>query len=41
MPAQGLNHEQTHSLVNEWKPYLLVLYTGQMSEANDIDFSDK
>ena len=36
MPAQGLNHEQTHSLVNEWKPDFLVLYKGQMSEASKL-----
>ncbi|OGS20850.1 MAG: hypothetical protein A3J83_06485 [Elusimicrobia bacterium RIFOXYA2_FULL_40_6] len=39
-PAQYLDHEKTKQIILEYKPDLLVLYTGHMSEQNDIDFAD-
>lgn len=39
-PSQGLNHEQTGEIIKEFRPELFVLYTGRMSETNDIEFAD-
>ncbi|MBU4333531.1 MAG: hypothetical protein KKD07_03710, partial [Candidatus Omnitrophica bacterium] len=39
-PAAGLNHDQTKIIVEEWCPSLIVLYTGRMSEDNDIEFAE-
>jgi len=40
-PASHLNHEDTASLVLEYKPDMIVLYTGFMSEENDLQFGDR
>lgn len=40
-PAHGYDHDMTFSMVKEGKPDLLVVYTGVMSEANDIAFADR
>jgi anaerobic magnesium-protoporphyrin IX monomethyl ester cyclase len=39
-PSNYLTHEQTKLIIREYKPDLLVLYTGYMSEQNDLDFAD-
>ncbi|HBG60276.1 MAG TPA: hypothetical protein DDX37_00310 [Candidatus Omnitrophica bacterium] len=39
-PAAGLNHSQTKIMIEEWCPNLIVLYTGRMSEDNDIAFAE-
>lgn len=39
-PAYGLNHRQTEALYLDYKPDLLVIYTGAKSEGNDIKFTD-
>ncbi len=39
-PAHHLDHEATRRIVREYKPDFLVVYTGRMSEENDIDFAD-
>jgi radical SAM superfamily enzyme YgiQ (UPF0313 family) len=39
-PAHHLDHESTRQVVRRYKPDLLVVYTGRMSENNDIDLAD-
>ncbi len=39
-PAHHLDHANARRLVLDFKPDLLVLYTGRMSEENDLDFAD-
>jgi len=39
-PAHYLDHEATRRIVREFRPDLLVLYTGLKSEANDLEFAD-
>lgn len=39
-PAHYLDHEATRQLVREYRPDLLVLYTGFKSEENDLQFAD-
>ena len=39
-PAHYLTHEDTRKIVHDYKPELLVLYTGSMSEENDLEFAD-
>ena len=39
-PAHRLSHEATRSIVREFKPDLLVLYTGRLSEENDLAFAE-
>jgi anaerobic magnesium-protoporphyrin IX monomethyl ester cyclase len=39
-PAHGLDHETTRKQIQEFKPELLVLYTGRQSEDNDIQFAE-
>lgn len=39
-PAHGLDHAATRRLVRNYQPDLLVLYTGRMSEQNDLDFAE-
>ena len=39
-PAHGLDHEATRKLVQEFKPGLLVVYSGRQSEDNDIQFAE-
>jgi radical SAM superfamily enzyme YgiQ (UPF0313 family) len=40
-PAHGLDHEATARLLRELRPELLVLYTGRMSEENDLAFGNR
>lgn len=40
-PAYGLNHDQTEAIFLEYKPDLLVVYTGTKSEDNDISFTER
>lgn len=40
-PAYGLTHSQTRNMIAEFKPDLIVVYTGHKSEQNDIDFTDE
>ncbi|MEW5717357.1 MAG: radical SAM protein [Chloroflexota bacterium] len=39
-PAHYLDHDATRRIVREYRPDLLVLYTGYMSEENDLAFAD-
>ncbi len=39
-PSQRLNHEQARKIATDYRPDLLVLYTGLMSEKNDLEFTD-
>ena len=40
-PAYGLNHDQTEQLYLQFKPDVVMIYTGRMSEANDVAFTDR
>ncbi len=40
-PAHGWNHEQTREIITRFHPDLIVLYTGLMSETNDLEFADR
>lgn len=40
-PAYNLNHQETEQLIIDYKPDWLVVYTGRLSEDNDIEFADK
>ena len=40
-PANALSHDETEKLIIDFKPDLLVLYTGKMSEVNDLEFVDR
>jgi len=40
-PAYGLDHEAAEEAIIEFRPDLLVVYTGRLSEANDIAFADR
>ena len=40
-PAHYMDHDETEKLVREFKPDLLVLYTGRLSEDNDINMGDR
>jgi len=39
-PAHYLDHEATRQVVRAFRPDLLVLYTGRLSERNDLDFAE-
>ncbi len=39
-PAHYLDHNTTKQIVLSYKPDLIVLYTGNMSEENDIEFTE-
>ncbi|MBI4790097.1 MAG: radical SAM protein [Chloroflexi bacterium] len=39
-PAHYLDHAATRRIVRDYRPDLLVLYTGYMSEENDLAFAD-
>ncbi len=39
-PAHHLDHEATRRIVREFRPELLVLYTGRLSEQNDLEFAE-
>jgi len=38
-PSYGLSHDETKRIVWEYKPDLLLIYTGQKSEQNDIELT--
>jgi len=40
-PAYGLDHQETQRLALEFRPDFLVVYTGRLSEDNDVSFADK
>lgn len=40
-PAHYLNHAETYQIVQDYEPDLIVLYTGFMSEKNDLVFTDR
>lgn len=40
-PAYGYNHTQTKKLIIEYRPELLVVYSGMRSEDNDIRFAEE
>ncbi|MBF0152941.1 MAG: radical SAM protein [Magnetococcales bacterium] len=40
-PAAGLTHQETECLFLEFRPDLLVVYTGQLSEDNDVALTDR
>ncbi len=39
-PAEGLDHNSVYSIVKDYRPEMIVLYTGFMSEENDLRFAD-
>lgn len=39
-PAHYLDHETTRQIVRDFRPGLLVLYTGRLSEQNDLDLAE-
>ena len=39
-PAHYLDHEATRGIAREFRPDLLVLYTGRLSEQNDLDLAE-
>jgi len=39
-PAHYLDHDETRRIVLDYRPDLLVVYTGRMSEENDIAFAE-
>jgi len=39
-PSEYLDHEGARAVVREFRPDLLVVYTGRLSEQNDLDFAD-
>ena len=39
-PAHGLDHESTKKMIADYNPDWLVLYTGRLSEDNDIAIAD-
>ncbi len=40
-PAAHLDHEATTRVVTDWRPDMLVVYTGQKSRANDVRVADR
>lgn len=40
-PAYGLSHRKTEDYFLDYKPDLLIVYTGDKSEDNDIKFTDR
>lgn len=40
-PSYGYDHRQTENLIGEYRPDFIVVYTGRLSEDNDIEFGDK
>jgi radical SAM superfamily enzyme YgiQ (UPF0313 family) len=40
-PARRLAHQQAEGLLRQWRPDMLVTYTGQQSRRNDIAFADR
>jgi radical SAM superfamily enzyme YgiQ (UPF0313 family) len=40
-PSQYFDHAQTEALITDWRPDMLVVYTGQQSRKNDVEFADR
>lgn len=40
-PSYNLSHETTESIACQYKPDWLVVYTGRLSEDNDVEFADR
>ncbi len=40
-PSMHLDHAATERLITDWRPDLLVVYAGQKSRTNDIEFGDR
>lgn len=40
-PARYLDHDATERLLTDWRPDMLVVYTGQLSRRNDLAFADR
>lgn len=40
-PSYNLDHQTTEKLVIDYKPEWLIVYTGRISEDNDVAFADK
>ena len=40
-PARYMSHEQTEQLITDWRPDMLVVYTGQKSRENDVTLADR
>jgi len=40
-PSSHLDHAATESTVRDWRPDVLVVYTGQKSRANDLEVADR
>lgn len=40
-PSAHLDHAETERVITEWRPDMLVVYSGQKSRANDIEFGDR
>jgi len=39
-PANHISHDKTREIIRDYRPDLLVLYNGYMSEKNDIEFTE-
>ena len=39
--VQGLSHQDTFVRIKDFKPDIVAIYTGRLSEDNDIEFADK
>ena len=39
--VQSLSHQETLGKIKDFQPDLVAVYTGRLSEDNDIDFADK
>ncbi|OWY70338.1 hypothetical protein B7486_16220 [cyanobacterium TDX16] len=40
-PSRHLTHEQTEAQIRQWRPDMLVVYTGQKSRVNDVELADR
>ena len=40
-PSYGLNHQQAEDLISAYRPEFLVVYSGRLSEKNDVEFAEK
>ena len=40
-PSAGMDHHQTERAAIDWQPDMLVVYTGQKSRKNDVEFADR
>ena len=40
-PSYGLTHVEAEDIITKFGPDFLVIYTGRLSENNDVEFSDK